>query len=70
MKCVHCQTNAGRITKGAHCCELRTLAQGPQYLIAAHSKTLTRRERESLPLLLWIETERLKRLTPPKAHHD
>lgn len=63
MKCIHCQTNAGRFTHGAQCCELRTLAQAPQWILNEHLQKLTRVERETLPLLLWMENERLKRLT-------
>lgn len=30
MKCPHCLTDAGRTTKGAECCELRELSNGPR----------------------------------------
>ena len=59
MKCVHCQHDAGRVTKGYECCALRLLAKAPDHIVKQHQATLSLVERETLPLLLWIERQRL-----------
>lgn len=59
MKCPHCQHDAGRVSKGQTCCELRLLAKAPEHIVQQYQATLSRVERETLPLLLWIERQRL-----------
>lgn len=59
MTCLDCLIDAGRTTKGQACCELRSLASAPEAVVQQHLATLSRHERETLPLLLSMERQRL-----------
>lgn len=65
MMCQHCQTNAGRTTAGAECCELRRLANAPVHVIQAHTARMNYEQREALRPILAAERKRLRELRSP-----